>query len=161
MADLTRGRIGNAGQVLLADLNAPLGCIATDSLDIVHSALVLDYIEDWERLFQEFHRILVPNGRFVFSVHHPCFLDLKLDAEKVESYFDVQIVEEDWLPFGLTIPAYRRPLSAMAKSLWKACFVIEQIVEPEPTPACRKAYPGLYERLTKHPVFLCIGARKG
>jgi SAM-dependent methyltransferase len=160
MVKLARSRIGDTGQVINADLNLPLDCIAPECVDIVHAALVLDYIRDWDRLFTEFNRVLVPQGRLVFSVHHPCFLDLKLDASKIESYFALEVVEEDWLPFGLSIPAYRRPLSAMADALWNGGFAIERIVEPEPTLACRESYPSLYARLVKRPVFICFSATK-
>jgi SAM-dependent methyltransferase len=137
-----------------------LDFIKAETFDIVLSALVLDYIRDWEAVFREFHRVLVEGGQFVFSVHHPFFLDLKVDANIGENYFSVELLEEDWLAFGLKIPAYRRPLGAMASALWHAGFVIEQIVEPKPTEECRRAYPELFERLSKHPVFLCTSARK-
>ena len=58
------------------------------------------------------------------------------------------------------IPAYRRPLGAMVATLWDAGFVIEQIVEPKPTETCREVYPEHFERLSKHPVFLCMSTRK-
>jgi SAM-dependent methyltransferase len=143
-----------------ADLNEPLDFIDANSLDTVLCSLVLDYIEDWHTLFAEFNRILVPAGRLIFSVHHPFFLDLKVRAEIQDSYFELEQLEEDWSPFGLSIPAYRRPLGAMTAALFESGFVIEQIVEPEPTEACRQAYPANYERLSKHPVFICFSARK-
>jgi SAM-dependent methyltransferase len=159
MVALARERLGDAAEVRLADLNEPLDFVASGTLDTVLASLVLDYVRDWDSLFCEFNRVLVPAGRLLFSVHHPFFLDLKVDP-RIESYFDVQQMEEDWLPFGLTIPSYRRPLSAMSAALWQAGFAIEQIVEPQPSEACRRDYPGAYERLSKHPVFLCFGARK-
>jgi SAM-dependent methyltransferase len=160
MVQLTRKRIGDAAQVLHVDLDATLDFIAAASLDIVLAALVLDYIRDWDTLFMEFGRVLTASGRLVFSVHHPYFLDLKVNANVEEPYFGVQTMEEDWRPFGLTIPAYRRPLGAMAASLWHSGFLIEQIVEPQPTEECRAAYPEHYERLSKHPVFICFSASK-
>jgi len=159
MVELARQRLGDAADARLADLNAPLDFVATGSFDVILSSLVLDYIRDWDQLFREFDRVLVPAGRLIFSVHHPFFLDLKVNPQ-IESYFEVQLMEEDWLPFGLTIPAYRRPLSAMSASLWRAGFAIEQIVEPQPTEACRREYPSHFERLSRHPVFICFSARK-
>lgn len=160
LVQLARERFGASVEIRLADLNEPLFFCAADSFDIVLCSLVLDYIEDWETLFKEFHRLLVELGRLVFSVHHPFFLDLKVDAHIEDSYFLLERLEEDWLPFGLKIPAFRRPLGAMSSALWNAGFVIEQIIEPKPTEECKQAYPKYYERLSKHPVFICFGARK-
>jgi hypothetical protein len=37
---------------------------------------------------------------------------------------------------------------------------MERIVEPRPTEACGEVYPEYYDKLSKHPVFLCMRARK-
>ena len=160
MVRLAQRRLGDAIEVRLADLSQPLGFLRAQTLDVVLSALVLDYIRDWEAVFREFNRVLVEGGRFVFSVHHPYFLDLKVESNIGEDYFSVQQLEEDWLVFGLKIPAYRRPLGAMTAALWQAGFVIEQVVEPKPTEECLEVYPESFERLSKHPVFLCMSTRK-
>lgn len=160
MVKLARQRLGDAATVRQADLNEPLDFIEADSFDVVLCALVLDYVQDWEMLFADFRRILVEKGRLVFSVHHPCFLDLKVGADIEDSYFATEQVEEDWLAFGLTIPAYRRPLGAMSSALWEAGFLIERLVEPQPTQECKRVYPRYYEELSKHPVFLCVSARR-
>jgi hypothetical protein len=104
--------------------------------------------------------VLVDKGQFVFSVHHPFFLDLKVEANIQENYFSIQEVNEDWLVFGLKIPAYRRPFETMSASLWEAGFIVEQIVEPKPTKACKQAFPEQYEQLLKHAVFFCVSAQK-
>jgi SAM-dependent methyltransferase len=160
MVDLTRERLGDAVETRRADLNEPLTFINAEHIDTILCSLVLDYIEDWDRLFKEFGRVLRPSGRLVFSVHHPFFVDLKVNVDINETYLAVEQVEEDWLPFGFTIPAYRRPLSAMSESLCRARFTIERIVEPRPTEGCRKTFPEFFDRLSKHPVFLCFAAAK-
>jgi SAM-dependent methyltransferase len=159
MVSLAQQRLGEQAEVRQADLNRPPDFLETASFDTVLCTLVLDYVRDWRRLFADFGRILVQNGRLAFSVHHPFFLDLKVDADVAGHYFETQRVDEDWLPFGLTIPAFRRPLGAMSAALWEAGFLIEQIVEPQPTEACKEAYPAHYDRLSRHPVFLCVSAR--
>jgi len=160
MVEFARQRLGDAADVRQADLNESLDFLEAASMDVVLCTLVLDYIKDWDRLFKEFSRVLVEAGRLIFSVHHPFFLDLKVEANVHDSYFAIQQLEEDWLAFGLTIPAYRRPLGAMTSALWNSGFLIEQIVEPRPLEACKEAYPAYYEQLSKHPVFLCLSARK-
>ncbi len=160
MIELAKQRLRGAAELRQADLNEPLDFIGASSHDVVLCALVLDYVRDWERLFADFHRILDKGGRLVFSVHHPFFLDLKVKVDVKDNYFSTQQVEEDWLAFGLKIPAYRRPLGAMSSALWETGFMIERIVEPEPIEACKDVYPQHYERLSEHPVFLCLACRK-
>ncbi len=160
MVDLAQARLGGSIEVRLADLSNLLDFIESGTVDLVLCALVLDYVEDWEGVFAEFRRVLVEGGCLVFSVHHPFFLDLKVNAQLEDSYFSTQLLEEDWLPFGLTIPAYRRPLGSMTAALWQAGFLIEQIVEPQPTEECKAAYPEHYAQLSRHPVFLCFRARR-
>jgi SAM-dependent methyltransferase len=160
---LAKEKLGSRADVLQADLNEPLGFIETGAFDVVLSSLVLDYIKDWQTLFSEFNRILNANGRVIISVHHPFFLDLKIDPDQIkieDSYFSIQQVEEDWSPAGLKIPSYRRSLSSMSSALWEAGFLIEKIVEPRPTIAWKNTYPAFYERLLKHPVFICFSAKK-
>jgi SAM-dependent methyltransferase len=159
MVQLARQRLGDGAQVRQADLNEPLDFLEAASFDLVLSTLALDYVRDWDWLFADFRRVLVEGGRLVFSVHHPFFLDLKVEADVEDRYFCTEQVEEDWRVFGLTIPAYRRPLGAMSSALWGAGFLIEQLIEPQPTEACRDVYPAYYEKLSKHPVFLCVAAR--
>jgi len=163
MVQLAKEKLEGTANVQLADLNRPLDFIKPGEFDVVLSSLTLDYIKDWQTLFKEFYRILNATGRFVLSVHHPFFLDLKMDPEQIEiaeSYFIVQRVEEDWLPFGLRIPSYRRPLSSVSSALWDAGFLIEKIVEPKPTLAWKMEHPDYYQKLMKHPVFICFSARK-
>jgi SAM-dependent methyltransferase len=161
MVAITQAKLGDVAVVQQADVSQPLDFLPAQSFDLVVCPLVLDYIEDWQVTFGEFRRLLRPGGRVVFSVHHPCFLDLKAGYQGGEDYFAVEVVQEDWSIFGLTIPSYRRPLSAMAATLWQAGFVIEQLVEPTPTAECQQRYPQQYARLLRHPVFLCWCVRKG
>ncbi len=163
MVNAAKGSLGDSATVLLADLNKPLDFFQTGSFDIVLSSLVLDYIENWNALFREFSRILDDKGRFVMSIHHPFFLDLKNNQEKIEidkHYFLTQSVEEDWTPAGIGIPSYRRPLNDISSAFWKSGFLIERIVEPKPTEAWKDIYEPFYKKWMQHPVIICISARK-
>ncbi len=41
------------------------------SCDVVFSSLAMHYAEDWTTCLQNVRRALRPNGRFIFSTHHP------------------------------------------------------------------------------------------
>lgn len=104
-------------------------------------------------MLREFHRVLVPGGMVVFSTHHPA-MDWQLHS--ADDYFAVRQVTEAWTlvrgPFDVTF--WRRPLTAMTAAIAAAGFVIDRLVEPEPTPELREQDPGADARLRTRPAFL-------
>jgi SAM-dependent methyltransferase len=152
---LTRTRVGERARVLQADLAAPLDFAGDGEFDVVVCPLVMHYLKDWQPVFREFHRILKPHGVLVFSTHHP-FMDWKLHNR--EDYFAVELLEDEW-EIG-KVRFYRRPLTAISQALDSTGFVIERLLEPQPTEDFRRVHPEGYERLTKNPWFLVVRARK-
>ncbi len=65
MIGLAKRRLENSADIRLADMSKPLDFLESDSFDVVLSPLVLDYIEDWRRVFSEFYRLLRPAGHFI------------------------------------------------------------------------------------------------
>ena len=160
MVRLAKQRLGTKAHVLQADLDQPLDFLEDDSFDIVLSALALDYIEDWNKVFKEFYRVLRQGGHLVFSTGHP-FTEFLLHG--TESYFRTETVDYEWTSFGMPVrvPYYRRPLNAVVNPLLEAGFVLERLLEPTPTEQFRQKAPQDYEELSKRPGFLCVRARKG
>lgn len=152
---LTRSRVGERARVLQADLSCPLDFAEDGEFDIALSALVLHYLRDWRPALREFHRVLKPQGALVFSTHHP-FMDWKLFNK--EDYFATELLEDEW-EIG-KVSFYRRPLTAISQDLDSAGFLIEQLLEPQPTENFRHVNPEGYERLTKNPWFLFVRARR-
>ena len=159
MVALARKRLKGRAAVHLADLGRPLDFLEDGTFDLVLSPLVLDYIEDWSKVFAEFSRLLRDSGLLIFSVEHPF---TKFTLHGTEDYFATERVETEWTGFGIRVrmPSYRRPLGAMFAPLAETGFVVERIIEPRPTEAFRRADPEGYERLSKQPGFLCVRARK-
>lgn len=154
-----RRRVGGRATVLQADLHDSLTFVADASLDLVFCSLVLHYVEDWDRLFAEFHRKLKPGGEFVFSTHHP-FMDYTLFA--VDDYFEVRLLEDHWTKDRLPVYFFRRPLQAIINPLLRAGFQLAELVEARPThpDRYRAEAPEEYERLRTRPWFLCVKAVK-
>lgn len=150
-----------AGRVTLhnVDLGQPLSIFGNGRFHLVLAPLCLDYIEDWRATFREFHRVLAPGGRLVFSCGHPHF-----EAEYFETreYFTVEAVSCTWRGFGeeVTMPSYRRSLQEVMMSVIDSGFQIEQVLEPLPTPDFLDADPVRYARLLHRPSFLCVAAQK-
>ena len=161
MVALAKQRLGEKVPVLEANLESPLDFLAEASFDVVVSALVMDYVKDWEPVLCEFHRVLKPGGCLVFSMEHPY---MKYATHHLMSnYFKVERVEYVWRGFGepVTVPSYRRPLSAVINPLLKAGFILEQILEPIPTEEFWEKDPEEYEELMRSPGFMCVRAVKG
>lgn len=142
----------------IADLGEPLDFLADSSFDLVFSSLVVHYLEDLNRLFAEFARLLQPGGYLVFSTHHP-YEDHRLHGG---SYFETRLITETWRMRGepFTVSFYCRPLSAITEALARAGFLIERMTEALPTEDYRLADPESYARRLENPSFLCVRARK-
>ena len=55
---------------VIADLNLGLPFLADNSVDVIHSASLLEHIEDLECLMEDVHRVMKPGGRFEVYVPH-------------------------------------------------------------------------------------------
>lgn len=155
---LARQRLGEDVTLLQADLAQPLP-YANDRFDLVLSALVMHYIEDWSLPLGEFHRILKTGGRLVFSTHHP-FMDH--DPVCGESYFSTYTFEEVWQrgEQDITMRFWHRPLAAMLRAIVLAGFSIEMIDEPQPLAEVEAQFPDAWNKLTTAPRFLFFSLRK-
>lgn len=160
MVSLARERVGGMAQILEGDLGEPLDFLQDSSFDVIISSLAMSYVPDWQTIFMEFFRLLRPSGLLVFSAGHP-FDDYYRFLDKA-NYFEVEHIEETWSGFGfeVTVPFYRRPLSAMINPLIAAGFLLDRILEPRPLPEFKDVEPEDYDRLMRQPGFICIRARK-
>lgn len=155
MVAYTRARLGARATVLQADINNPFSFADDGVFDIAVAPLVLHYLEHWEGVLSEIHRVLKPEGVLVFSTHHP-FADYQLFG--TGSYFTTEQVVDTW-DVG-TVRFYRRSLTAITEALACSGFLIERLVEPLPTETFREKNPQGYEKLMKEPNFLTIRARR-
>ena len=154
MLGYARERATNADFVL-ADLGNGLP-FAARSFDGVASSLALHYVREWKPLFREFRRVLVPGGWLVFSVQHP-HADFE-EYDDARNYHERERVSAEWDSFGetVTVPTYRRPLSAMLDPALDAGFRLNRLLEPTPTDEFRRADPERYEYEATRPNFLCL-----
>lgn len=159
MLELAQKRLQGSAELMLVDLSKPLSMFSDTSFDFINAPLCLDYIEAWEPLFREWHRLLTEGGHVQFSCGHPAF-----DAEyyDTQAYFSVEQVQCVWKGFGkpVMMPSYRRSLEEILMPVIHAGFRIERIVEPLPTEDFRRADPVRYARLCQRPAFLCVQAEK-
>lgn len=158
LLEIARRRLDNRARFLVADLNEALP-FADQSFDLIIASLVMHYLPDWSRSLSEFHRLLSPNGRFVFSTHHP-FMDHHLAGG--ENYFETYSFNETWQrgETTMTMRFWHRPLHAMFDALKLAGFRVESVSEPQPDPRARTLFPEAYETLATKPRFIFFSSVK-
>jgi SAM-dependent methyltransferase len=126
---------------------ADVSFLPDSSFDIVLAYLSLFDVPDYESAIREAGRILVPSGRFVFSVSHPCFTmpgagwetsspnsfrDKDRLFYKVDEYLPARSYEVKIWPTANPIVNHHCALSDYAHALRAAGFLIRDIHEPTP-----------------------------
>ncbi|MGW0483557.1 class I SAM-dependent methyltransferase [Nonomuraea sp. NPDC003214] len=151
-----RARVGGRAELLLHDLEEPLGFAADASFDGALCALVYEHVRDRARLLGELRRVLRPGGWLLVSTTHPT-----ADWQ----HFGGSYFSHDWrdLPLGdsgLSIHYQRLPLETFLGELLAAGFVLEHLAEPRPTAELREVDEAAYDRLHRAPSFLAVRLRR-
>ncbi len=156
MVRLAERRVGDRAVIRHHRLGDQLTFVADAAVDVVVSALVWHYVEDRVGALREFHRVLRDGGRVVISTGHPTDDWLREGG----SYFDVRAVAGFWDSLGTTFASWRLPLTVLCDEFADAGFVIERLLEPQPTPEAEALDPDDYERLTTSPGFIVFRLRR-
>lgn len=157
MIEISRETLGESAELHVADLARELP-FESESFDLVVSSLALDYVRDWSVPLGEFHRVLVPGGRLVFSVQHPLGSYAWFHPPTA---FGVHLCEAEWKGFTeepVTVPDYYRSMEEILNPLLAAGFTLREIRETRPVEALRAIDPVKYDRGMKFPTFLILDA---
>ena len=115
-----------------------------ESFDIVVANMVMQDLPEYEAVLREVFRVLVPGGKFVFSILHPCFMapegewvrDEKGERLywKMDRYFDETVFPQRY-PIGTEdgVLQFHRTLSSYYNATRRAGFDVEAIAEPKPS----------------------------
>ena len=104
---------------------------------------------------REWHRVLAPGGALVLSLQHPVGNWLRHGG----SYFEQRLIRETWNA-GWQVSYWTMPLETTCEEIRQAGFVIERLLEPQPTPGSAQLNPERYEQLTREPSgFLALRLR--
>jgi SAM-dependent methyltransferase len=150
MVALAQERLGGATEVVEARLGDRLP-FPDGAFDLVVCALAIHYVKDKVPSLKELHRVLRPGGALVLSTQHPTIDWLR----KGGSYFDV-VEEVDTWRLGVDVRFWREPLTVLCDAIHRAGFLIERLVEPEPSELIRERWPDDYEDLRRAPGFLAM-----
>jgi len=163
--DLSPGMLRHARQ---AETDAPLGirylngdaarlheCVGGESFDMATSCLALQDMPDIPKVLRSIHAVLVPGGRLVASIAHPCsdtpfrvWAKDESGAKQwlcVDRYFDRGPVKYDWTgwSYEFATSAYHATLEDWFGWLLDAGFAVLAIREPKPTVSAVLAHPDL------------------
>lgn len=140
------------------DLTQGLPSEQSGMYDLVVCPLAIHYLYEIAPLFSEVRRVLKPNGRFVFSTHHP-LMDFVDDG--TNNYFAVEQIEEEWNTIGAPVKVsfYRRSLTDIFVALAQTGLVVETLSEGTPDEQLKQIDEPLFHKLTRSPNFLFIKAR--
>jgi ubiquinone/menaquinone biosynthesis C-methylase UbiE len=111
-----------------------------DHFDLVTCFMALQDIENYEEAISEVCRVLKAKGRFVFSIPHPCFEMIVEDGNRISTnakYFGIAEDHIHWKmerllkPFETT--SFHRTLTDYSNVLHDNGFLVERLIEPQPT----------------------------
>jgi ubiquinone/menaquinone biosynthesis C-methylase UbiE len=140
-----------------------------NSFDLVTACMVLHDLPNADAVLKAVHRVLVPEGRFVFSILHPVTHTRvrnwvrDVDGRKlvlgIDRYFESGPQLERWDMARLTshweTTRWHRTLSDWSSIIDSAGLRIRRLHEPRPTPDQVERIPRL-EGATRVPAFLII-----
>jgi ubiquinone/menaquinone biosynthesis C-methylase UbiE len=153
---------------------ADLKELESERFDVVTCFMALMDIEHYEDAISQVARVLKKNGRFVFSITHPCFEFGETDngetlAEwkyeegtqhtanerathlEVRRYFGAAKCDISWTMERLVKPfkttSFHRTLSDYFKALHTSGFVVSRLDEPKPTTKGMAEHPCLRKHI--------------
>jgi len=144
----------------LADASAP-GTLAGERFDAVTCNFGLSDIDDLDGACATVARVLVPEGRFVFSILHPCFGGDEVGSGAWPTdgtYYD----EGWWRATGALsmlrreVGANHRMVSTYVNALARAGLVVTAMAEPRPETSWEADRPAA----AAQPVYLAIRCRR-
>ncbi|MEH7246836.1 class I SAM-dependent methyltransferase [Neobacillus niacini] len=137
----------------------------TEKFEIVTSRFAIHYVSDVHLLFQNVHKTLKDNGRFVFSVQHPLttssFISKQTGDKRgnwiVDDYFLEGERKEPWIE--QIVVKYHRTIEHYFKTLTKSGFSVVDLREGTPK---REHFTNdeEFERRLRIPVVLAFSCKK-
>jgi SAM-dependent methyltransferase len=152
MIEEAERRCGGRGKFFVADLARPLP-LEPRSLDGITCSLALHYVEDWSVPLRSFASSLRPGGWAVISLDHPFGPPLPTQRG---GYFDTELVSDTWRKADVEISQqfWRRPLAAVLGAFADAGFVVDRVLEPQPSDEALRLFPDDLAGVVGVPVFI-------
>jgi len=130
---------------------------SNNQFDLAACFMSLQDIKDFRKAILEVARVLKCDGRFVFSIPHPCTEMIRVhkpETEKIraiERYFRTMQYTIEWNMERLTKPfqttSFHRTLTEYFDALYRSRLVVTRFAEPRPTQKALQRYHGLQDVL--------------
>jgi 2-polyprenyl-3-methyl-5-hydroxy-6-metoxy-1,4-benzoquinol methylase len=128
-----------------------------EHVDVVTACMAVQDMADVGGTLRSTCAVLVPGGRMVFSVPHPCtdtaFREWERDAAgrkvalKIDRYFETGAAVCHWtmprLLYFWDTPCWRYTLTEWSELITQAGFLIRRLLEPRPTDCQVRRHPQL------------------
>lgn len=135
------------------------------AFDVIVSGLVLHYLQDLAPVFMEVSRILMDDGVFIFTMHHPFDEVTNVTWNGTEftatanAYFHND--EYTWTMLdGMELVSYHHTFENISTALFHAGFVIERIVEARADHSLKDPFAKFHSRTNTFPSFCGFRVRK-
>ena len=157
MVEEAQRRCEGRGRFLVADLAEPLP-LEPQSVDGITCSLALHYLEDWGGALTSFAKVLRISGWAVVSLDHPFGPPL---SSQRGGYFDKELVSDTWKKADVEVTQWfwRRPLSAVVEAFADHGFVVERVVEPQPSEEALARFPDELAKAVGDPWFIVYRLR--
>jgi len=136
--------------------------------DLVTCFMALQDIEDYEGAVAEVARVLKQDGRFVFSIPHPCFEKMVVNGVRTnaaERYFEKIRYPIEWNMERLTrhfkTISFHRTLTDYSLALARTGLFISRLVEPQPTREAVRKHPTLRDELIRPQSIIFESIKRG
>ena len=157
MVEQAQRRCSGRGRFVVADLAGPLP-VRPQSVDGITCSLALHYLRDWTAPLRSFAQMLRPDGWAVVSLEHP--FGPRLPSQE-GTYFDTELVSDTWTKADVVVTQWfwRRPLSAVTEAFADHGFVIDRIVEAQPSAEALDRFPDELTQVVGVPWFIVYRLR--
>jgi SAM-dependent methyltransferase len=135
--------------------SADLSRFPAKCFDLVTCFMALMDIEDYQETIREIARVMKDDGRFIFSITHPCF-EYSAKSGEIETtvrYFGIRSERIPWRmerllrPFETT--SFHRTLTDYSNTLHKHGLLTRRLLEPKPTKKGPAKFPPLKQVLLR------------
>lgn len=161
MLKLAKKRLKYASNITLKQSSVINTGLKPSSIDYIFSIVVLDYVEDVDKVFLEFKRILKKNGEAYVTVRHPVRNLSYLAKDGKDNYFEKGWHEEKWPGTGnMIVYHYYRPISDWINSIINSGLKLVKVIETKPEKRIKINYPDFYNKYLRLPRGLLFSLKK-
>lgn len=130
--------------------------LSSNYFDLATCFMSLQDMKNYRKAISEVSRVLKNQGRFVFSIPHPCFETITVNGKRIsagERYFGPMKYPIEWnmerLEKHFRTSSFHRTLTDYFEVLFRNKLFVLRLVEPKPTKKGLQIHPSFRKLLTR------------